>query len=69
MKRPTSQKEIDRYVQPVGDRYKANRTPPWKPGDGRANWTWEKTIFGAWFEREPNLPYCCDPSFERYWSM
>ena len=66
MNKPDDLLEIQRYVQPDGDRYDATTPPPWDCAEGSH---WEKTIFGVWFERAHDLPYCCDPSYERYWCM
>lgn len=66
MEKPTDRDEQRRYCDTDGDLYQHDTPPPWDVPEG---WMWRKTIFGTWFEREPNLPYCCDPSFERYWCM
>lgn len=69
MKKPGTFEERYEYSHPTGVMYDPDTPPPWEPGDGEAGWSWDKTIFGGWFERRPNLPYSCDPSFERYWCM
>jgi hypothetical protein len=70
MNKPDTIEEVASFTQPDGAMYDPNTPPPWEPGEGfDAGWRWDKTIFGGWFERKPNLPYSCDPSFERYWCM
>jgi len=66
MDRPLDVEERRRYCMKEGDLFTGNTPPPWECPKGS---NWAKTIFGDWFEREDNIPYCCDPSMERYWCM
>lgn len=66
MKKPGDVDEARRYTQTAGDKYTADAPPPWWPDK---DCHWSKTIFGDWFQRHKDTPYCCDPSSERYWCM